>query len=233
MKTKELEEKIGVKIEDKQLFSKAFTHRSYLNEDPKINESNEKLEFLGDSIISFVVANYLFRNYPNLSEGDYTDIRAHLVSGETLGKVAKNLKLGKFLKLSKGEEKVGGREKTSILADTYEALVGAIFLQSGLKSAEEFVKRTLINPYLLPMVKNKTYLSPKTLLQEYFQKQKHQLPKYEILKTEGPEHKKVYTIGVFFDQKKLAEGKGRSKKKAEEKAAEKALEKIKSNQLEI
>lgn len=233
MNLKKLEEKLGIKIENKQLFEDALTHISYLNEHPQVKSSNEKLEFLGDSIISFVVADHLFKNYPDLCEGDYTDIRGKLVCRDTLGKVGSELRLGKFLKLSKGEEKIGGRKKLTILADTYEAVVGAIYLQSGLKEAKKFIQKTLIEPYLSEIIKKRSYLSPKTRLQEYLQKKYHSLPKYKVIKTSGPEHRKVYEVAVFFNKVKLAEGKEYSKKKAEEKAAELALEKIEKKEVEI
>lgn len=233
MNLKKLEEIIGIKFEHKALLELAFIHKSYLNENKQIKESNEKLEFLGDSIISFVVADELYRNHPELSEGEYTEIRARLVSTETLGTTAKNLGLGQFLKLSKGEEKSGGRENISILADTYEALVGAIYLQSSISTAKKFIKKTLIKPFLSEIIKTKSYISPKTLLQEYFQKKYHKLPTYNIIKEEGPDHKKKYTVGVYFQNKKIAEGKGFSKKRAEEEAAKNALQKIERKEVEI
>ncbi len=228
-----LEKKLGLKIEDKELFQRALTHISYVNENPKTTTSNEKLEFLGDSIISFTVADFLYKNLTELSEGEYTDIRGKLVSREGLAKVGKNLGLGDLVFLSKGEEKIGGRENPTILADTYEAIVGAIYLQSGLKVAKKFIVDTLIKPFLPLLLKKKAYVSAKTRLQEYIQKKYHKLPHYEIISTKGPDHKKEYKVAVFFEDMKIAEGEGTSKKRAEEEAARRALEKIEKKEVEI
>lgn len=233
IKFEKLEKKLKMKIKDKEIFTLALVHVSYLNENPEMGSSNEKLEFLGDSLISFTVAEYLYDRYPELSEGDYTDIRGKLVSRETLGEAAKSLTLGNYLLLSKGEEKIGGRNNPTLLADTYEAIIGAIYLQSGIEEAKAFIKRTLIDPYLKKIIANKEYLPFKTRLQEYLQKKYHALPVYKILETSGPEHRREYKVGVYFRSIELARAKAFSKKKAEEAAAEQAFEKIRKKELEI
>lgn len=228
-----LEKKLKIKIKNKEIFTRAFIHVSYLNENPKIKFSNEKLEFLGDSLISFTVAEYLYNHYPELSEGDYTDIRGRLVSKEVLGEAARQLALGNYLLLSKGEEKIGGRNNLTLLADTYEAVTGTIYLQSGMDEVKEFIKRTLIEPYLKKIIVNKEYIPFKTRLQEYLQKKYHALPVYKVLETSGPEHKREYKVGVYFNNVELAQANASSKKRAEEEAAKRALEKIQKKELEI
>lgn len=227
-KLEELEEKIGYQFKNKNLLLNAFVHRSYLNEHKNFPlPSNEKLEFLGDSVLSLITAIYLYRSYPKLHEGEYTDVKSALVSSETLFEAAKKLNLGEFLFLSKGEKKSGGKNNRNILADCFEALVAAIFLDGGFEVAYQFVIKNLFEKRVDQIVKNRLFLSAKNRLQEYFQGKYKKLPFYKILKEEGPAHNRKYTAGVYFDGKELGRGEGKSKKEAEEKAAISALKNLK------
>lgn len=215
-----LENTIGIKFQNKKLLENAFIHRSFLNENKHLLlNSNEKLEFLGDSILSIITSLYLYRNYPALCEGEYTNIKASIVKTESLYQAAKNLKLNLYLYLSKGEEKNKGKLNKSILADCFEALIASIFLDSGFDVSYRFVLKFLFGTKLDYIVKNFLYLSPKNRLQEYWQNKYKKLPHYKIIRQTGPEHKKYYFIGVFFNNKKVGEGQGGSKKEAEEQAA--------------
>lgn len=223
-----LEKRITIKFKDQKLLNNVFIHRSFLNEHKSYPmPSNEKLEFLGDSVLSLITSIYLYKNYPSLDEGTYTDIKASIVRTESLAEVAKNLQLGDYIYLSKGEELNEGRSNKNILADTFESLVAAIFIDQGFDAAYRFIVTHLFTTKLNHIVKNKLYLSPKSRLQELLQAKFKTLPDYVIIKEEGPEHKKEFTVEVFFKQKKLGKGFGFSKKEAEESAAKNALEKKK------
>lgn len=220
-----LEQAINIKFSNQELLLNVFVHRSYLNEHKNyFLPSNEKLEFLGDSVLSLTTSIYLYKNYGHLKEGDYTDIKASVVRTESLAEAAKNLNLGSYLLLSKGEERGRGREKTNILADVFEALIAAIFIDRGFDSAYKFICDHLFKDKLSNIVENKLYLSPKSHLQEITQSKHKELPKYVLLKSTGPEHKKEFKIAVFINGEQMAIGEGKSKKQAEEKAAEIALE---------
>lgn len=223
----ELENTISIKFHNKKLLENAFIHRSFLNENKHLFlNSNEKLEFLGDSILSIITSLYLYRNYPALHEGEYTNIKASIVKTDSLYQAAKNLELELYLYLSKGEEKNKGKLNKSILANCFEALIASIFLDSGFDTSYRFVLKFLFENKLDYIVKNFLYLSPKNRLQEYWQNKYKKLPHYKIIRQTGPEHKKDYFIGVFFNNKKLSEGQGRSKKEAEEQAAVNALKNL-------
>lgn len=211
-------------FKNQELFHQAFTHRSYLNESKKKVDSNERLEFLGDSILSYVVSQELFRNYPEYYEGTLTNIRSLLVNTKTLAEIAKDLGFGDFLKLSKGEEDARGRENQSLLADSFEAYIGALFLDQGIDSVYEFILATLL-PKMHDIVAKKDFKDPKSLFQEQMQAQTHASPVYKVLAEEGPSHAKIFTVGVYVKDAKLGEGKGKSKQEAEENAAKEALEK--------
>lgn len=207
-------------------FQKAFIHRSFLNEAGPNLESNERLEFLGDSILSFIISSYLFRERVSDAEGDLTNLRSYIVKTKSLAMAAAGLELGSFLKLSKGEELSGGRDNTQILANTFEALLGAIYLELGLETAIKF-----INLHLLPLFKEELKSGPpkdaKSHLQELSQTKTKQSPKYKILATTGPDHAKQFSVGVFLEGKMIGEGQGSSKQVAEEEAATRALETLK------
>lgn len=219
--------KIGLTIDDEELIQNVFVHRSYLNEHKSYHlPSNEKLEFLGDSVLSLITSIYLYKNYPNLAEGEYTDIKASVVRMESLAEVATTLGLGKYLLLSKGEESNNGRQNTNILADCFEACIAAVFLNKGFDEAYTFVSTFLFQDRLNHIVENKLYLSPKSHLQEVVQDKFKMLPQYEIVNESGPEHNKMFQVSVTINDELFGTAEGKSKKHAEEQAARLALEKL-------
>lgn len=219
-----LERKINITFKNKDHLKNAFIHRSYLNENRDFHlPSNEKIEFLGDSVLSLITSVYLYEKYPEFEEGDYTEIKSSIVKTGSLAQAAIDLSLGDYLYLSKGEELSGGRKNTNILADCFEALIGAIFLDQGFEVANNFVIEHLFKEVLGDIIKKGEYLSAKSRLQEIAQAKHRAIPQYRILKTEGPEHKRIFTMAVVLNKKKLGVGKGFSKKEAEEKAASSAL----------
>ena len=214
------------KFKNAKLLRQAFVHRSFLNESKEKVESNERLEFLGDSILSFVVSDHLFKTYPDFDEGILTNLRSLVVNTKSLASSAKELEFGKYLLLSHGEEESKGRENESILANTFESFIGSLFIDQGLDPVTKFIQDTII-PKIGDYVKKKVFKDPKSLLQEYVQSKKQTSPLYKVLQEEGPAHAKKFTIGVFINDEQLGAGVGRSKQDAEESAAEQALEKIK------
>lgn len=224
----DLEKKINLYFKNKDLLINVFVHRSYLNEHKNFYlPSNERLEFLGDSVLSLITSVYLFKRFSYLKEGEYTEIKSAIVKTESLAEAAKNLGLNQYLLLSKGEEKGGGRNNKNILADCFEALIAAIFLEFSFEKAYFFVCEFLFKNKLDLIVKNKEYLSYKTQLQEFIQGKYKSLPLYKVLEEKGPEHKRVFKIGVYFQNKRLGVGVANSKKQAEELAAKKAFANIK------
>ncbi len=210
---------------NKDLEFQVFTHRSYLNESPQAIESNERLEFLGDSILSFVVSSYIFEQYPNLKEGELTNLRSILTNTETLYQTAHTLDLGKYLKLSRGEEAGGGRSNKSLLANTYESLLGGIFLDKGIDAAREFIYDTILSR-IDEIIGDQGLKDPKSKLQEILQDRFKNSPVYETISEEGPDHARVYTVKVSLNDKELGRGVGRSKQEAEKEAARKALKSL-------
>lgn len=222
-----LKKKIEIEFDDQTLLENAFIHRSYLNEHKESKlPSNERLEFLGDSVLSLITSVYLFKNFPSLEEGDYTEIKSAIVKTDSLADSAKKIGLNYYLKLSKGEEKTGGRTNKNILADCFEALIGAIFLAISFEKAYQFVVKFLFSDKLPNLVSNRKYLSAKSKLQEIIQGKYKTTPQYKILEQSGPEHKRIFKVGIFFDNKRLGVGIAFSKKEAEEEAAKKAFENI-------
>lgn len=212
-------------FKNQKLEKLAFIHRSYLNESKNEKESNERLEFLGDSIISFIVSKHLYITYPSFDEGILTNLRSLVVNTKSLARTSKSLGFGQKLFLSKGEEESGGRNNQSLLANTFEAFTGALFLDQGIDSVSEFLGNVLI-PEIIEHVEKKIFKDPKSLLQERVQSKKQNSPIYKVLGEEGPAHAKRFTIGVFIENELLGEGTGNSKQEAEEIAAGAALEKI-------
>lgn len=211
------------KFKNKKLFEQAFTHRSFLNESKERLESNERLEFLGDSVISFIVSNYLYNKYRGYNEGILTNLRSLLVNTRTLASVSKELNFGENLKLSRGEEDSKGRQNQSLLADAFEAFIGALFIDQGIEEVEKFLKTVLL-PKTEEFIKNRALKDPKSLLQERVQARKQSSPIYKVIKELGPAHKKTFTIGVYVGTKLMGIGEGKSKQQAEEEAAKQALE---------
>ena len=215
------------KFKNKKLLEQAFTHRSYLNETKEKISSNERLEFLGDSIISFVVSKYLYEKYPQFNEGILTNIRSLLVNTKSLAQIARELGFGNLLKLSKGEEESKGRQNQSLLADCFESFVGALYQDQGINAVSDFLNLVLI-PKSEEITKSKSFKDPKSLLQEYVQSKRQNSPMYKVLQESGPAHSKNFRIGAYVDNKLIGEGIGKSKREAEENAAQKALEFFKS-----
>lgn len=218
-------------FKDEKLLILALTHRSYLNEVKKDRlSSNERLEFLGDAILSFFTSLYLYKNYPHYTEGQLTNLRANLVKTPTLAKIARELKIGERIRLSKGEENTKGRENPSILADTFESLLAAFFLDQGLEKIEEFISQTVFP--LIPQILEKGSLKDyKSLLQEKTQEKYHSSPQYLVEEEFGPDHAKTFIIGVYVNGTLLGKGTGSSKQRGEQVAAKVALEKVKSGLL--
>lgn len=210
------------KFKNKKLFLQAFTHRSFLNEAREKVESNERLEFLGDSILSFVVSEFLFKTYPHFPEGTLTNLRSRLVNTKTLAQVAKELDFGALLRLSKGEEESKGRQNQSLLADSFEAFIGALYLDQGIQKVSDFLTEILLLK-AQQFVQEKSFKDAKSLLQEYVQSKKQNSPIYKVLSEKGPAHAKVFTVGVYVQNKLIAKGEGNSKQEAEKEAAQEAL----------
>lgn len=214
-------------VANKPLYLTAFTHRSFLNETSDQIESNERLEFLGDAVLSVIMSTYLYKLRPQDAEGDLTSLRSYIVKTPSLAQASENLKLGTFLRLSKGEEISGGRENTQLLANTFEALLGAIYLSEGIETAEKFVKETLI-PLFSEELRSGPPKDAKSLLQEMTQNQTKQSPKYRILETSGPDHAKEFTVGVYLQGEQIGQGSGHSKQQAEESSASDAIKNLKA-----
>ena len=218
-----LEERLQYRFHNQELLSAALYHSSYANEHRTLGiESNERLEFLGDSVLGFVTAEYLYARHPELPEGDLTRIRAALVCEESLHEVALHLRLGEYLCLGKGEEQGGGRTRPSILADATEAVFAAVYLDGGITAASQLIHRVLLDCQKEETVEEKRR-DYKTALQELVQRRNDQELHYEMLREMGPDHCKSFVAGVFLNGECIAEGEGRSKKEAEQSAAHAAL----------
>ncbi len=219
-----LEQKLGVKFKKKDLLQQALIHRSYLNEHPKFRlDHNERLEFLGDAVLELVVTEQLFHKYPN-PEGELTNWRAALVNAKMLAKIARGLGINDFLLLSRGEAKDIGRARQYLLANALEAIIGAIYLDQGLKQTADFIKNYILKE-LPQILEEKLYQDPKSVFQEKAQEKAGITPTYEVLKEWGPDHAKHFVVGVFLEKELVAQGEGLSKQIAQEEAAKKALEK--------
>ena len=223
MNFSKFEEKIGVNFKDKNLLRQAFTHRSYLNENPSLGlEQNERLEFLGDAVLELAITEYMYKKYPQKTEGEMTALRAALVNAVTLSEAASELNVGDFLLLSKGEAKSLGKARQYILANAFEALIGAIYLNGGYEETFDFLEKNLFGK-IEEVIEKKLWIDAKSLFQEKAQELESVTPSYKVLAESGPDHEKVFTMGVFLGDKLMAEGKGASKQEAEQDAARKAL----------
>jgi len=218
------EKKLGVVFKDKRLLRQAFTHRSYINEN-RSNESghNERLEFLGDAVLELVTTDFLYEKFPQGTEGDLTSYRAAMVNAITLAGVALSLGMNDLLLLSKGEAKDNGRARQYILANTYEAFVGALYLDQGYESAKKFIEKNLF-PLIDEIVSKKLWLDSKSFFQELAQEKVGITPSYSSLRESGPDHDKQFTVGIYLGKELVAEGTGKSKQEAEQEAARKGLE---------
>jgi len=218
-----LEKTIGVTFKDKTLLKNVFVHKSFLNENVGFElDSNERLEFLGDAVLELVVTEFLYKNYPN-PEGELTNWRAALVRGQHLAEIAKEIKLGEYLLLSRGEEKAGGKTRELILANTFEALIGAIYLEKGFKISQKFIDKFVLKN-LGKILEEKLYIDSKSQLQELSQGKLGVTPRYEVISEFGPDHAKSFTVGVYISDKLVGEGSGSSKQLAQQAAAADALE---------
>ena len=219
MDIKLLEDKIGLKFKNSELLTQALVHRSYLNENKDFFESNERLEFLGDAVLSILTSEYLYKKFPKYPEGQLTNTRSVLVRGKTLAEVAKSLHLGEFLLMSRGERDSGGAKNSALLADATEALIGAIYLDQGLEATRKFLEEYLF-------AKDFEAIDFKSVAQEVAQAKLKLSPKYKVIKSVGPDHDKTFTVGLFLNEELTGVGEGKSKQEAEQAAAKVALEKL-------
>jgi len=219
-----LENLLGIEFKNKDLLIQAFVHRSYLNENPSFRlHHNERLEFLGDAVLELVVTEYLYKTYPNKGEGELTNWRAALVNARMLSLVAQQLDFNEFLLLSRGEEKETGKARQYILANTFEAFVGSLYLDQGYEACQIFIKKNLLKE-LPRILKEGLYRDAKSRFQEEAQERARITPSYKVLDEWGPDHAKHFLVGVFLGQELVAKGEGSSKQEAEEDAARNALE---------
>ena len=222
-KAANFEEKIGYVFKDSALLEQAMRHRSYANENKMAKtQSNERLEFLGDAVLELISSQYLFFVNTNMLEGDLTKLRASLVCEPSLATCARELELGDFLKLGKGENSNGGRNRDSLLSDAFEALIGAIYIDGGYGEAEKFVKSIVLKD----IEKKQLFYDSKTILQEMVQEDKHNTLQYRLVKEVGPDHEKVFVSEVCINEVCYGTGEGPSKKVAEQKAAYQAILKL-------
>lgn len=222
-----LEKSLDIKFRNDELLAQAFIHRSYINENRELPlQHNERLEFLGDAVLELVVTEYLYKNYPEQNEGDLTSWRAALVNTRMLSAVARDLELNDFLLLSKGEEKETGRARDFILANTMEALIGALYLDQGIKICDNFIRKHILSK-LDEVLEQKLFQDGKSRFQELAQEKVGITPSYAILKEWGPDHAKHFRTGVYLAEELIATGEGSSKQEAEEEAAKAAITKKK------
>lgn len=221
----ELETAVGHSFKNVEFLKQALVHRSYLNEHPTFSLGhNERLEFLGDAVLELVVTEYLYRNYPEASEGELTNWRASLVNTKLLAEVAREIKLNDFLYLSRGEAKDSdSKARQIILANALEAVIGALYLDKGIAISRKFIKKFFISK-LEHILENQLHIDPKSYLQELVQDKLGLTPSYKVISEHGPDHKKTFIVGVYFGHKLVAKGEGSSKQFAQEEAARRALE---------
>ena len=220
-----LQKLLNISFKNPKILEQAFYHRSYLNEVKQNIESNERLEFLGDSVLSLVVSKFLFSIRNKDAEGELTNLRAFIVKTKSLAQAARRLDLGKYLLFSKGEELGGGRDNPQLLANTYEALLGAVYLDKGLEVVQVVIKQTLLDLFSSEL-KSGPPKDAKSSLQEITQEQFKKSPVYKILGTKGPDHAKQFVVAVYIKGKEYGKGKGGSKQIAEEQAASEALQRL-------
>ncbi len=229
-KYREIENELGYSFKERNYLLRALTHSSYSNENKKEKlKNNERLEFLGDSVLGLIISEYLFSHYANLEEGQLTKIRAKIVCEASLGEASRKLKLGEFMLFGRGEELTGGRERTSILSDAFEALIAAIFLDGGMECARLFVLKSL-DAVIEDAVQGKLFIDYKTRLQEVIQVQKGNRIKYDIVKEEGPDHAKIFYTEVRLNEVIIGVGSGHSKKESEQEAAKEGLKRLSTHE---
>ncbi len=221
-----LEKIIGIKFKNKDLLKQSMVHRSYLNEHPEFQlQHNERMEFLGDAVLEIIVTEHLFHNFPDTPEGDLTNWRASLVNSKMLAEVADAVNLKEFIFLSKGEARdKNSKARQYILANAVEALIGAIYLDQGIKGADKFIRTNILSK-LEYILSNKLYLDPKSKFQEKSQEELGVTPHYKVLKESGPDHDKIFEVGLYAGNELVAKGKGSSKQEAQVAAAAKGIKK--------
>jgi ribonuclease-3 len=223
----EFERALAYKFRDRDLLARALTHKSYANERRETSSShNERLEFLGDTVLGFVIGELIYRSFPNLQEGALSKIKAHLVSAATLASKGRALGIGRYLRMGAGEARSGGAEKLSLLADGFEAIIAAIYLDGGLPAAEAFLRRVFGPDVTGIDIGDLSFQDYKTALQETAQALGLPLPEYRIVDEYGPDHEKIFVIQVFWDGEAFAYGRGSSKREAQRKAAKEALKRL-------
>lgn len=224
MTTEDFKKINNIEFTNKSLLEQAFIHRSYINENPKTGlVHNERLEFLGDAVLELVVTKFLYSKYPHHNEGDLTAYRSALVNAVTLGELSSALGFNDMMKLSKGEAKDVHRARSSILADAYEAFVGALYLDQGYEACNSFITKTLLGK-TDEIIRKGLYKDAKSFVQEKSQELYSLTPNYRVISEEGPDHDKLFCVGIYFGEDKISEGKGKSKQEAETSAARGALE---------
>ncbi len=217
------QEVIGYTFKKIELLEQAFVHRSYVNENPKLRFGhNERLEFLGDAVLELVATNFLYAKYPDKDEGDLTAYRAALVNAVLMGDIARDIGMNEYLMLSKGESRDTGRARNIILADTFEAVIGAVYLDGGYEPAKEFIHNTILI-HTDEVVRKGLFKDAKSMVQEKAQEESGVTPAYRVIKEMGPDHDKRFTVGIYFGDHQIAEGNGKSKQEAEQTAAAAAL----------
>ena len=221
---KEFETKLGVSFNDISVLRHAFIHRSYINEHKESGlEHNERLEFLGDAVLELVVTDFLFEKYPEKTEGELTAYRAALVNTITLSDASKRLGVNEYLLLSKGESRDTGRARQYILANTFEAIVGALYIDQGYSAPQKFIADNLFG-LIDEIISKKLWQDSKSLFQEKAQERASVTPRYDLIEEKGPDHDREFVIGVYLNKELVATGKGRAKQEAEQEAAKNALE---------
>ena len=220
---KQYQDTIGYTFQNIALLEQAFVHRSYVNENPKMRHGhNERLEFLGDAVLELVATNYLYARYPNEDEGVLTSYRAALVNAVLMGQIARDIGMNEYLSLSKGESRDTGKARTIILADTFEAVIGAVYLDGGYEPAKDFIHKTIL-VHTDDVIRRGLFKDPKSTVQEKAQEILAVTPAYKVLSEMGPDHDKRFSVGIYFNETLIAEGKGKSKREGETDAAQKAL----------
>ena len=217
--------RLGIQFENFSLLIRALTHRSYFNEHPEVIEDNERLEFLGDAVLDFIVASWLYHHFPEMSEGDLTRLRAALVGNNQLADFSRSLQVGSVILLGKGEDEGGGRDRSGMLGSAFEAIIGAIYLDQGVQAVQQFIE-TFLEITIPEILEERKDLDPKSQLQEWSQSQGYGAPVYTTIEEIGPDHDKEFVVMVSINGKILAQGKGHSKQIATKEAARSAKDEM-------
>ena len=221
----DLQQQAGFTFHNEELFRRALTHRSYLNEHSEVTEDNERLEFLGDAVLDFLVGAMLYNRFPEMQEGQLTRLRSSLVRTEQLAELARQIDLGQYIRLGKGEDEAGGRERDALLCDVFEAILGGLYLDSGLEAVKEFVERLFLS-VAVDIAREQTDIDAKSYFQEWAQSELNFTPQYLTVSAEGPDHEKTFTVEVRVGGEVYGTGVGRSKQVAARAAALDALKRV-------